>query len=59
LALLRAFDPAAGAAADVPDPYYGDDVVFDECRDMIAAGCAGVVASLATHWDTVWATPVT
>ena len=39
LALLRAFDPAAGAAADVPDPYYGDDAVFDDCRDMIAAGC--------------------
>ena len=34
LALLRAFDPAAGAAADVPDPYYGDDAVFDECHDM-------------------------
>ena len=55
LALLRAFDPAAGAAADVPDPYYGDDAVFDECRDMIAAGCAGLVASLASHWDTLWA----
>ena len=52
LALLRSFDPAAGAAADVPDPYYGDDAVFDECRDMIAAGCAGIVASLAAHWDT-------
>ena len=24
LVLLRSFDPAAGAAADVPDPYYGD-----------------------------------
>ena len=41
LVLLRAFDPAAGAAADVPDPYYGDDAVFDDCRDMIAAGCPG------------------
>ena len=59
LALLRAFDPSAGAAADVPDPYYGDDAVFDECRDMIAAGCAGIVASLATHWDTLWAAQVT
>jgi protein-tyrosine phosphatase len=55
LALLRAFDPSSGAAADVPDPYYGDDAVFDECRDMIAAGCAGLVASLAAHWDTLWA----
>ena len=54
LALLRSFDPAAGAAADVPDPYYGDDAVFDECRDMIAAGCAGLITSLASHWDTLW-----
>jgi protein-tyrosine phosphatase len=55
LALLRAFDPSSGAAADVPDPYYGDDAVFDECRNMIARGCAGLVAALATHWDTLWA----
>jgi protein-tyrosine phosphatase len=55
LVLLRAFDPAAGAAADVPDPYYGDDAVFDDCRDMIAAGCAGLIASLASHSDTLWA----
>jgi protein-tyrosine phosphatase len=55
LTLLRAFDPAAGAAADVPDPYYGDDAVFDDCRDMIAAGCAGLIASLASHSDTLWA----
>jgi protein-tyrosine phosphatase len=51
LVLLRSFDPVAGAAADVPDPYYGDQTVFDECRDMIAAACTGLVASLATHWD--------
>ncbi len=55
IALLRAFDPGSGAAADVPDPYYGDDAVFDQCRDMIAAGCTGLVASLAAHWDTLWA----
>ena len=55
LSLLRAFDPAAGAAADVPDPYYGDDAVFDECLDMIAAGCTGLVASLTAHWDSLWA----
>ena len=55
LTLLRAFDPAAAAAADVPDPYYGDDAVFDDCRDMIAAGCTGLVSSLASHWDTLWA----
>ncbi len=55
LVLLRAFDDGSGAAADVPDPYYGDHAVFDECRDMIAAGCSGLVASLAAHWDTLWA----
>jgi protein-tyrosine phosphatase len=55
LVLLRAFDPAAGAAADVPDPYYGDDAVFDDCRDMIAAGCTGLISSLASHWDTLGA----
>jgi protein-tyrosine phosphatase len=49
--MLRAFDPASGAAVDVPDPYYGDDAVFDDCRDMIAAACAGLVTSLTTNWD--------
>jgi protein-tyrosine phosphatase len=55
LALLRSFDVRAGAAADVPDPYYGDEVVFDECRDMIGAACHGLVVSLTDHWDTLWA----
>lgn len=49
--LLRSFDAGSGAAADVPDPYYGDHADFDECRDMIAAGCAGLVAALAAGWD--------
>jgi protein-tyrosine phosphatase len=53
LALLRAFDPGSGAAVDVPDPYYGDAIVFDECRDMIASGCAGLVASFSAHWETL------
>ena len=52
LVLLRSFDVAAGAAADVPDPYYGDHADFDQCRDMIAAGCAGLVAALAADLDT-------
>ena len=55
LVLLRSFDAASGAAADVPDPYYGDPAIFDECRDMIAAACSGLVVSLATHWDGLWA----
>jgi protein-tyrosine phosphatase len=55
LVLLRSFDPSAGAAADVPDPYYGEQGVFDDCRDMIAAACAGLVTSLAANWDSLWA----
>jgi protein-tyrosine phosphatase len=46
LFLLRAFDPAAGAAADVPDPYYGDDEEFDACLRMITAGCRGIVSAV-------------
>jgi protein-tyrosine phosphatase len=55
LVLLRSFDASAGAAADVPDPYYGDQLVFDECREMIAAACTGLVALLAANWDSLWA----
>jgi protein-tyrosine phosphatase len=55
LVLLRSFDKWAGAAVDVPDPYYGDQAVFDECRDMIAAACGGLVALLAATWDSLWA----
>jgi protein-tyrosine phosphatase len=51
--MLRSFDPTSGAAVDVPDPYYGDDAVFDDCRDMIAAGCSGLVTSLTTHWAAI------
>jgi protein-tyrosine phosphatase len=51
LFLLRAFDPSAGAASDVPDPYYGDDAEFDDCLQMIANGCRGLVTALASLWD--------
>ena len=46
--LLRSFDRAAGAAADVPDPYYGDDTEFDACLHMIAIACRGMVSDLAS-----------
>ena len=49
--LLRSFDPASGAAPDVPDPYYGDDVVFDECLAMIERGCRGLIATLTERWS--------
>jgi protein-tyrosine phosphatase len=67
LELLRSFDPsfdpsagpsagpspdgATGAAADVPDPYYGDDAGFDDCLALIARGCRGLVDALAARWD--------
>jgi protein-tyrosine phosphatase len=52
LVLLRSFDPSAGAeAADVPDPYYGDESGFDECLAMITRACRGLVATMATQWD--------
>lgn len=51
LALLRSFDRSAGAAADVPDPYYGDAAGFDECLGLIALGCQGLVSGLAAFWD--------
>ena len=58
MGLLRSFDATSGAAADVPDPFYGDDAVFDDCRDMIAAACGGLVATLAAHWGTLGAANV-
>jgi protein-tyrosine phosphatase len=53
LILLRAFDSASGAAVDVPDPFYGDDEVFDQCRDMIHTACAALVASLGANWPAI------
>ena len=53
LFLLRAFDPAAGAAADVPDPYYGDEDLFDDCLAMIAAAYTGLVSELTGLWEGV------
>jgi protein-tyrosine phosphatase len=51
LALLRSFDHSAGAAADVPDPYYGEATGFDDCLAMIALGCQGLVSGLRDLWD--------
>jgi protein-tyrosine phosphatase len=51
LVLLRSFDPSAGAATDVPDPYYGDDAEFDDCLAMIARGSSGLIAALGRQWD--------
>jgi protein-tyrosine phosphatase len=51
LFLLRSFDPSSGAAADVPDPYYGDDAEFDDCLKMITAACRGLVSALRDLFD--------
>jgi protein-tyrosine phosphatase len=49
VALLRTFDPMAGAHADVPDPYYGDMSDFEACLTMVEAACRGLVVELAAR----------
>lgn len=44
--LLRSFDPAAPAGAEVPDPYYGGPRGFDEVLDMCERACRGLLAHL-------------
>ena len=48
--LLREFDPASAASADldVPDPYYGGAGGFDEVFDLVHAACAGLLAQITT-----------
>ena len=41
--LLRNFDPAAPAEANVPDPYYGGPRGFDTVFDMCEAACQGLL----------------
>jgi protein-tyrosine phosphatase len=46
--LLREFDPAAVAAAEleVPDPYHGGARGFDDVIDMVDAACRGLLERL-------------
>lgn len=46
LVMLRAFDRRAGGAVDVPDPYYGDELDFERCLDMVESGCRGLADHL-------------
>jgi protein-tyrosine phosphatase len=39
LHLLRSFDPASPAGADVPDPYYGGEDGFDHVLELCFAAC--------------------
>jgi protein-tyrosine phosphatase len=41
--LLRSFDPDAGEDVDVPDPYYGEPVGFEEVLAMIEAASPGLM----------------
>jgi protein-tyrosine phosphatase len=41
--LLRSFDPAAPAGAEVPDPYYGGGRGFDEVLEMVEATMPGLL----------------
>ena len=44
--LLRSFDPAAPADAEVPDPYFGGPRGFDEVFDICEAACRGLLDHL-------------
>nr|WP_245980135.1 low molecular weight protein-tyrosine-phosphatase [Gryllotalpicola protaetiae] len=45
VALLMDFAPHGGPA-DVPDPYYSDDAMFDTVLDLVERACAGLVRQL-------------
>ena len=43
---LLSFSPDAGTRTEVPDPYYGDDELFDEVRDVIIDACEHLLDEL-------------
>ncbi|HEY7325409.1 MAG TPA: low molecular weight protein-tyrosine-phosphatase [Streptosporangiaceae bacterium] len=47
IAMLRSFDPAATAGAEVPDPYYGGPENYAEVFDLVDAAAKGLVSHLA------------
>ncbi|GEB59738.1 low molecular weight protein-tyrosine-phosphatase [Streptomyces gardneri] len=44
--LLRSYDPAAGEALDVPDPYSGGREEYEECLEMVEASSGGLLAAV-------------
>jgi protein-tyrosine phosphatase len=44
--LMREFDPLAGEALDVPDPYYGGMEGFKTTFDIIKRSCVGLFSEL-------------
>ena len=47
--LLRDWDPQG--PGDVPDPYYGDQVGFEEVLDMVERSCEGLLEELRGRLD--------
>jgi protein-tyrosine phosphatase len=47
--LMRAFDPAAPAGAEVPDPYYGSPDDYAEVFELVEAAAKGLVGQLAAE----------
>ena len=47
--LLRSFDPAAPAGAEVPDPYYGGPSGFDNVFNMCEAACQGLLDTIRSE----------
>jgi protein-tyrosine phosphatase len=43
---LRTFDPAAGVALDVPDPYYDDEAAFEHVLALVEAAAPGILATV-------------
>ena len=49
--LLRSFDPDAGDALDVPDPYYGGSDGFQTVLAICERGCAGLLRAMRERHD--------
>lgn len=49
LRLMRAFDPASPAGAEVPDPYYGGPADYAEVFELVQAAVKGLAAQLAAE----------
>jgi protein-tyrosine phosphatase len=45
--LMRAFDPAAGPDAEVPDPYHGGPAEYAETFELVHAAARGLAGQLA------------
>jgi protein-tyrosine phosphatase len=47
--LMRSFDPAAPADAEVPDPYYGSAEDYDEVFELVDAAARSLARQLAAE----------